>query len=184
VLSSPLRLALIGLRGCGKSTVGRAVADRLGLPFHDSDEQVTEISGLTPDRLISEMGEGEFREWERRAVSQLATLPAVVLSLGGGAPMQESVREALAGFTVVLLDADDHVLAARIESDRVEGRAQRPALTDLPLAEEIAELRRHRFTVYRSFATLIVDTSLRTPERIVDYVLSTVDPPFGATQDE
>lgn len=172
-----MRLALVGLRGCGKTTVGRLLARRLNVPFRDSDEEVTRVSGLTPDRLIAEQGEDEFRSWERRAVSRLATLPAAVLSLGGGAPTQESVRDALDAWDIALLEVEDRVLAERIAADRRSGAAVRPPLTDLPLLDEIGELRRLRFTVYRSFATLIVDASHGSPDEIADRLLASLKRP-------
>lgn len=166
-----MRVALIGLRGAGKTTVGRALANLSGVDYYDSDALVAELSGRTPDEWILRGEERVFRDWERRAVSQIATRPVAVFALGGGGAMQPEVREALRDWSVVLLDAPDATLVERIESDRA-GRDQtgsgthRPALTDLPLSEEIAELRVRRFTVYRKFATFAIDTAERSPSQI------------------
>ncbi len=157
--------------------MGELLARRLDLPFRDSDAEIALIAGRSPDRILRESGESDFRSWERRAVSQLAALPAVVLSLGGGAAMQDKVRQDLTGWHVVLVDAPDPVLEQRILADRREGRATRPSLTALPLIEEIAELRRLRFTVFESFATLRVDTSRTSPDEIVERLLESIESP-------
>ncbi|MEM7262005.1 MAG: shikimate kinase [Planctomycetota bacterium] len=172
---SPIRVALIGLRGTGKSTVGPLLADRLDVAFRDSDAVLAELAGRSADDLLTFEGEPTLREWEARAVADIARSDGVV-ALGGGAPLLEENRLQLQGWLVVLLDAPDSVLIDRIARDRAEGGPTRPALSEHPLAEELPRLRERRFTLYRSFANVSVSTADRTPSEVVDEILGHLAP--------
>lgn len=94
---------LIGPPGSGKSTAGRLLADRLGLPFRDTDADVEAAAGKSVSDVFVEDGEERFRELEAEAVrSALADHPGV-LALGGGAILHEATQELLAGHRVVYL---------------------------------------------------------------------------------
>src|SRR5688500_15747526 len=78
-------IVLVGLMGAGKSTVGKRLARRLGLPFVDSDEEIERAAGLSAGEVFQRFGERDFRDGERRVVARLAEGPVRVIATGGGA---------------------------------------------------------------------------------------------------
>src|SRR3954449_8596666 len=131
-------VVLVGLMGVGKSTVGRRLARRLGLPFIDSDSEIEETVGLPWGELFERYGEEDYRDGERRLVARLVDGQVRVIATGGGVFVDPRTRELLKGRTVtVWLDAPVDVLA-----ERTKRRNTRPLLrTDDPKAtlERIAE---------------------------------------------
>lgn len=127
-------LVLIGLRGAGKTTVGRALARRLGRPFVDLDAEVERRTGATPAHLIRTAGVGVLRREERAAVRGLVGRRGLVVATGGGVVEHGKNLPCLAGLgPCVWLEVPPEVAAARVRADRRD----RPALApgESPLAE-------------------------------------------------
>jgi len=117
-------IVLVGLMGAGKSTVGRRLAKRLGLPFVDSDVEIEEASGVSTADLFDRYGEREFRDGERRLVARLVNGEVRVIATGGGAFMDPRTRQLLNERAItVWLDAPIEVLA-----ERTTRRDNRPLL--------------------------------------------------------
>jgi len=169
------RVALIGLRGSGKSSVGRALARRLDLLFLDSDQILAERHATSASALFAELGELEFRRREIEVIREASAAPSGVLALGGGAPTQPQNRLALDPWSVVWLDAPDEVLVERILADRKENSGSRPPLTDKDDRAEMAEIRRLRCEDYGAFANLCVDSSVGTPEQIASDLVNRLE---------
>ncbi len=168
-------LALIGLRGTGKSTVGRIVAERLGRPFADADVELETRAGVTIKQLFADAGEPVFRDWEERILADLTTRPELVLATGGGVVLRESNRRRLAEFgRVVWLTAPTEILAARLEAD-ARGLAGRPALTSAGTLAELAAVLKQREPLYRDLANLVVDTEGKSPEDVAQAILLRLD---------
>ena len=137
-------IVLVGLMGAGKSTVGRRLAVRLGLPFVDADAEIEAAAGMTIAEIFERFGESYFRDGERRVIARLmdakADGRAQVIATGGGAFVDPATRASiLAGATAVWLDAKPEVLA-----DRVTRRDTRPLLRGrdpLAVLEELARVR-------------------------------------------
>lgn len=114
----PLRrrtIALVGLMGVGKSSVGRRLANALGLPFRDADAEVEAAAGRSIPEIFAELGEPAFRDGERRVIARLLEGPPHVLATGGGAFMNETTRELIKAHAIsVWLKADLDVLARRV----------------------------------------------------------------------
>ena len=107
-------IVLVGLMGAGKSTVGRRLARRLGLPFVDSDAAIEDAAGLPAGEGFERFGEQDFRDGERRLVARLVNGPVRVIATGGGAFVNPETRKLLNERSItVWLDAPVEVLADR-----------------------------------------------------------------------
>ena len=134
-------VVLVGLMGVGKSTVGRRLAKRLGLPFVDSDAAIADASGFSAAEMYERYGEGDFRDGERRLVARLIDGEIRVIATGGGAYVDPRTRQLLNERAItVWLDAPVDVLA-----ERTSRRDTRPLLrTPNPKAtlDKLAQERR------------------------------------------
>lgn len=116
-------IVLVGLMGVGKSTVGRRLAKRLGLPFIDSDSAIEDAIGYSPAEIFERYGEQDFRDGERRLVARLIDGEIRVIATGGGAYVDPRTRELLNDRAITIwLDAPVEVLADR--TSRRDTRAQ------------------------------------------------------------
>ncbi|BCJ67868.1 shikimate kinase [Polymorphospora rubra] len=155
---------LVGAMGAGKSTVGQALADALGVGFRDTDLDVEATAGKPIPEIFFDDGEEHFRALEHAAV--IAALESFdgVLALGGGAILAEKTRAALAGHTVVFLSVG---LSEAVK--RVGFGAGRPLLAVNPRAT-LRHLLEQRLPLYTEVASLTVPTDDRTPEDVVDEI--------------
>lgn len=162
-----MRVLLIGMMGSGKTTVGELLADRLGVPYLDSDAEVEAATGRTVREIWEEEGEAAFRAQETRALERsLSGDDSRVVSVAGGAVVDPGNRGLVkqAG-TVVWLRAYPATLA-----DRVSDGDHRPLLADDPegTLKRLLEERRH---LYEDAADLIVDVDHLTPTQVVDRIM-------------
>lgn len=158
-------VVIVGPPGAGKSTVGRLVADKLGVPFRDTDVDVESRAGKPVTDIFVEDGEPAFRDLERDAVAAALAEHTGVLALGGGAVMDASTLDRLAGETVVHLDVGLSDAAARVGFNR-----DRPLLIGNPRAQ-LKRLLDERRPYYENAATTSVDTTGRTPQEVADEVV-------------
>ena len=86
-------LVIIGMPGSGKSSIGRKLAARLGIPFADADDEIETAAGMRIEQIFERFGEAEFRKGERRVIARLLDQPVHVLATGGGAFMDPETRE-------------------------------------------------------------------------------------------
>lgn len=160
-------IVLIGLMGVGKSTVGRRLAARLGLPFVDSDAEIEEVSGYSISEMFARYGEESFRDGERRVVKRLIAGGPKVVATGGGVFINPETRAIImAQATAVWLDAAIDVLA-----ERATRRNTRPLLIDRNAAEVIARLAAERRPIYAE-AHLHVRTEALPHARAVDTIIA------------
>ena len=138
-------IVLVGLMGVGKSTVGRRLARRLGLPFVDSDAAIEDAAGLSPAEVFERYGEQDFRDGERRLVARLVDQGDLqVIATGGGAFVDPRTRELLnARAITVWLDAPVDVLAER--TSRRDTRAQLRDGDPKETLERLSNERRHAY---------------------------------------
>lgn len=145
-------IALVGLMGVGKSTVGRRLASRLGLPFADGDHEIESAAGMSVSEIFGTRGEGEFRAGEARVMKRLLEGPPIVLATGGGAMLNADTRALMRAHAITIwMRADLEVIA-----ERVARRDTRPLLRNRNSLEVLRELADKRYPVYAQ-ADLTVD---------------------------
>ncbi len=153
-------LYLIGPRGSGKSHVGSILARSLAVPFHDLDEIVQREEKRNISQIVLKDGWPSFRAMESKTLAGLAMeLAPAVIATGGGVVLDESNCYIMRGSgRVIYLAAPLDVLVERLMAS--PGAEHRPALTDMPLAQEMAQIMRERQHLYKNAATAVVDASL------------------------
>ena len=163
------RIALIGYRATGKTSVGRMLADRLQWKFVDTDAEVEKSAGKNIAAIFADEGEDGFRQFERDAVGRHADQVHCVLSLGGGAVMQAANRRAIQGALTVWLTATPETIHSRLSRDEATA-GQRPNLTSQGGLTEVRDLLTKRFPTYESCADLVVDTEGKSVRQVVDEI--------------
>lgn len=164
---------LVGAPGAGKTTVGKALAHRLGVAFRDTDDDIVALAGKSIPDIFVEDGEEAFRALETSALASALAGFDGVLSLGGGVVMREENRRLLAGQTVVWLEV---TLADAVQ--RVGLGTTRPLLLG-NVRGTLLELLTERTPVYASVATMRVSTTHRTVPQIVDEIVTTLGETHG-----
>jgi shikimate kinase/3-dehydroquinate synthase len=159
-------LVLVGLMGAGKTSIGRRLALRLGMPFRDADAEIEQAAGCSIAELFARYGEPAFREGERRVIRRLLEGPPLVLATGGGAFMDTETRAMVRGqATSVWLRCS---LATLVR--RTSARTHRPLLQVGDPARVLASLMEQRHPIYAE-ADIVVDCGEDSPETTTGRVL-------------
>jgi shikimate kinase/3-dehydroquinate synthase len=160
-------IVLVGLMGAGKTSIGRRIAARLGLPFRDADAEIELAAGCSIPELFSRYGESDFRAGERRVIRRLLAGDPLVLAFGGGAFMDSETRSAAREEAVTVWLRCPLPTLLR----RVAGRDNRPLLADGDPADVLQRLIDVRYPVYAE-ADVIVDCRDESPDLTTGRVLS------------
>lgn len=162
------RVYLVGFMGCGKSTVGRRVAERLGVPFVDVDDEIERTSGRTVRAIFEESGEPAFRRLESEFLAAAESLPAAVVATGGGCfTLEDNRRRIGARGLAVFLDVTLDTVHARLK-----GKTDRPLFLN---PEQLAGLFAARAPFYRMAPVAVRLESNETVEQSADRVLVALD---------
>jgi shikimate kinase len=166
-----MSIVLIGYRGCGKTTIGRRLADRLWWPFVDTDDMVMKKAGKSIADIFEQHGEKRFRDLEAEAVKEVARLQEHVIALGGGAVMRQENVDVLrkAEHRIVYLKCDPAELFRRIQSDP-NTPSHRPDLTPAGGMREIQNLLAEREPMYRAAMTAELDVTNQSAADAVVYI--------------
>jgi shikimate kinase len=168
-------IVLVGMMGAGKSSVGRRVALRLGIPFVDADTEIEKAAGMAITDIFAIRGEAEFRAGEARVILRLLEGGPQVLATGGGAFINPDTRAAIAAKGIsVWLKAEPDVLMKRIKR-----RQDRPLLHTADPAATLRKLLDEREPVY-ALADLTVQSREVTHDRIVDEIVGAIAGRIGA----
>lgn len=150
---------LIGPRACGKTSVGRGLAERLGMVFIDTDHSLVDRVGMEIVDYVEQHGWDGFRDQETETLRQVSSGHGQVVGCGGGIVLRETNRELLKSGLTLYLKGDPEVLAARLANDPSE--AQRPSLTGKSIVDEVREVLAERAPLYEGCAdAIITDGSL------------------------
>lgn len=162
-----MNIILMGYRCTGKTSAGRRLAERMGLPFYDTDALVERKTRRAIPQIVADQGWQAFREAESEVIRELSGADHGVIALGGGAVLDARNVESLKrdGLFVWLFAAPE-TIAARMEKD-VAGGAERPSLTDKTSLGEIDVIMTQREPLYRRLADLMVDTTRIEIDRVV-----------------
>jgi len=172
-------LFLAGYRGSGKSTAGRVIAELLGRPWIDLDDEIESTQRRSIRDIFADGGEAAFRDLEEAALASVAGRPAAVISLGGGAVLRDSNRRQIAASGVcVWLQIDAQTVLSRLTADTSTAE-RRPALTTLPPRDEVESLLAMREPLYRQVADVRVDTVGRSLDDIVNEIFARLASPTG-----
>lgn len=160
-------LVLVGMMGAGKSSIGRRLADRLGMPFVDADTEIETAAGKSITEIFAEHGEDYFRDGERRVIARLLEAGGMVLATGGGAFMSESTRLAIAerGISIWLK------AALPVLMERVRRRSNRPLLKTEDPEATLRALIELRYPVYAQ-ANVTVESRDAPHEVILDEIVA------------
>ena len=174
--ASARSVILVGMPGAGKSSIGRRLAARLGLPFLDADTEIEAAAGLPITEIFTRYGEAHFRDGERRVIARLVSGPPVVLATGGGAFADAGTRAALrrAGTVTVWLKCGHATLLRR-----VVGRGHRPMFVGTDPAEVLQRLMAARHPLYAE-ADIVIHCTDESPDattRRVQEALAAWAPP-------
>jgi shikimate kinase len=156
-------VVLVGMMGAGKSTIGRRMALRLGLPFIDADNEIEAAAGMSIPDIFEVHGEPHFRDGEARVIARLLEGGPILLATGGGAFMREDTRARIRDKAISMwLKADADVILRRVRR-----RADRPLLKTADPAAVIARLIDARHPVYEQ-TDITIDSRDVPHEKIVD----------------
>lgn len=159
------RVVLVGPPGSGKTTVGRALADLLEVPMHDTDEAIVKAQGRSISDIFVEDGEGAFRDLERAEVARALEAETGVVALGGGAPLDPTTEVLLASHVVVFLDVGIADAAKRVGFD-----GSRPLLAVNPRSSWVRMMADRR-PIYERVSAHRVDTAGRPPGEVAAEVV-------------
>ena len=162
----PRTVALVGLMGVGKTTIGKRLAEHFELPFVDADEEIEKAAGQSIADIFAHYGETGFRDGEQRVIARLLESPTQILATGGGALTHPLTRQRLKAKAItVWLKTDLKVLARRVAN-----RPHRPLLKDRSPMEVLKEHAKNRYPLYE-IADVTVDTGDQSHTRAVEMVL-------------
>ena len=181
-----MAVALVGLPGAGKSAVGRRLAQRLQVPFIDSDQLIEDRIGCSIRDYFERQGEASFRDLEQAVIAELATVPHGVVATGGGSVLREANRALLRShFHVIYLRSAPEDLFRRLRHD-----VKRPLLQVADPLGKLRELYSARDPLYRDTAHDVVETGRPTVATLVNIIVMQLElagiatsPPEGNLQD-
>ncbi len=173
------RIVLVGLMGAGKTCVGRRLAQLLGAPFVDADEEIVNAAGMSIADIFETYGEPVFRDLERRVIARLLDGPPGVLALGGGAFVDPGTRAKVKERAIsIWLDADLDTLVERTSRKR----ATRPLLKDGDIKEKLERLMAERRPFYAQ-ADHRVESGNQPPEEVARKILEILKDTLWPTKD-
>jgi len=166
-------IVLIGMMGAGKSSIGRRLAGRLGIPFIDADTEIESAAGMTIPEIFEKHGEPYFRAGEARVIARLLDNGPQVLATGGGSVMDPQTRALISQKGIsIWLKADVDVLLKRTKRRN-----------DRPLVEKIKDLLPVREPIYAQ-ADIIIQSRDEPHDTIIDEIMGELPKRLGLNSEK
>lgn len=163
-------IVLCGFMGCGKTTIGKALAKKTGMSLVDTDKYIEEKENMTISDIFKVYGEGYFRELEHKACVELANISNLIIATGGGALTYErNVKALKKSCVIVLLDVPVDVLYERLKFDTT-----RPLLQREDKKEAMTELYNKRMPLYKKASDIVIDGNA-SPFSVTDSIIKAVE---------
>ncbi|MFT4089365.1 MAG: shikimate kinase [Asticcacaulis sp.] len=160
-------IALVGLMGVGKTTIGKRLAEALKVPFRDADEEIEKSAGQSITDIFANYGEAGFRDGEQKVIARLLDDGPHVLATGGGAFVQPATREVIQQKAITIwLKTDLRVLARRVAN-----RSHRPLLHNRNPMDVLREHEKNRYPFY-ALADITVDTGDQSHAKSIERVIN------------
>jgi shikimate kinase len=164
-----LNVYLIGMMGCGKSTTGKLLAQQLGYQFFDTDDLITQATGLTVSRIFAESGEAEFRKIETQILSELSAYTRLVVATGGGIVLERMNWSHIQQGLVIWLEVEPETLLNRLKEDTT-----RPLLQNADPQQTLKTLLAQRNHLYAQADIKVSVEAQDVPVAIVATILSEI----------
>mgnify|MGYP001376779147 FL=1 len=163
------RIVLTGMMGSGKTTIGKLLSEKISFPFYDSDEEIELKLNLKISEIFSKLGESTFRIEEEIICRDLLKKDKYVISLGGGAILNEKIFNIISEETTsIWLRTDKNILIERLKEDKT-----RPLLNNKDLAKEIEKINNYRKQFY-SKSDIIIENNNNDINQIVQNIISEI----------
>ncbi len=163
-------IVLVGMMGVGKTSIGKRLAQKLGVPFFDADEEIVEAAQMSITEIFDQYGEDYFRDGERRVIARLLEEPHSVIATGGGAFVQDDTRaEILEKGIAVWLDCEVDTLVERVSRNK-----KRPLLRGGNVREKITSMKTEREPSYAK-ASIRVTSDTGPHGETVDRILEALN---------
>ena len=161
---------LTGYRATGKTSTGKALAEKLGILFIDADEELVRIEGRTVAEMVADKGWDYFRDRESEVLKQISSSESCVVATGGGVILRpENIDVMQKTGRVIWLKAGIETIAARMTGDVMTAN-QRPSLSGKGVIDEIRDVLEQRLPLYEKAAQLVIDTDGKNPEQVCDEI--------------
>jgi shikimate kinase len=164
-----INLYLIGMMGAGKSTVGEALAARLGYRFLDTDTTIEQLMGQSIPQIFATLGESAFRDIESQVLAEVAAYRRMAIATGGGIVLRQQNWSYLHHGIVIWLDVPVEVLYARLQ-----GNTTRPLLQDANPQQRLRDLLGDRQRLYAQADIRVQVSADETPDQLVDRILEAI----------
>ncbi len=162
-----MNIVLIGMRGAGKTTVGKMLAGRLKKEFIEMDELVAKKAGMTIPQIVKKHGWEYFRDLESEITKEVAKKDNIIIATGGGVVMRsENVRALKQHGRLFWLTVSVDTLLKRIKNDE-----NRPSLSGKSRQEDMEETQKQRQKLYQEAADVIIDTENVAPEKVMEEII-------------
>jgi shikimate kinase len=164
-----LNVYLIGMMGCGKSTTGKLLAQQLGYQFFDTDDLITQATGLTVSQIFAESGEAEFRKIETQILRELSAYTRLVVATGGGIVLERMNWSHMQQGLVIWLEVEPETLLDRLKEDTT-----RPLLQNADPQQTLKTLLAQRNHLYAQADIKVPVEAQDVPAAIVATILSEI----------
>jgi shikimate kinase len=164
-----LNIFLIGLMGCGKSTVGKILAHELGYRFFDTDVLLEKVAGKSINEIFATEGEGFFRDLETQVLDQVSLCTKSAIATGGGIVLRKQNWGYLRNGLIIWLDAPISLMVHRLQEDNT-----RPLLHNTDIQEKLELLLKERQNLYQQADLHITIKEQDTPEKIAQQIINLI----------